>query len=235
MYKKVIWIVMSALLLVGLAACQPAQAATTAQSPAVNTTPSPAGQGMEISASMRLAVGTLKLEGTDQAVTAEQAAALLPLWKAVRSLATDQTVSQVEIDALYTQIEDTMTAAQMQAIDGMDLSQEDIAALMAELGVQSFRPDAQSTPGSNSSGEFQMPRGDFGGGVPPGDFGGGGGGSGFQGGMEGMTPPEGMQEMLQGTPSAAQATAIAGRAGRMNQFNPFAEVLIQLLQERAAE
>ena len=52
----------------------------------------------------RQALGTLKLEGTDQVVTASQAGQLLTLWQAYQSLSNSDTSSQVELEALVKQI-----------------------------------------------------------------------------------------------------------------------------------
>ena len=49
----------------------------------------------------KLAVGILKLEGTNNAVTAEEAQKLLPLWKAVRGLANDTKTTTEEMTGLY--------------------------------------------------------------------------------------------------------------------------------------
>jgi hypothetical protein len=81
-----------------------------------------------------LLIGTFKLEETPQVVTPEQAAQLLTLWKAVRSLAESDTTSDVEMEALTRQIEAAMTAEQLQAIEAMGLTQEDVMDLMQELG-----------------------------------------------------------------------------------------------------
>ena len=48
----------------------------------------------------KLALGTLKLEGTANAVTAKQASDLLPLWQVYSSLITSDTAAQEEKDAL---------------------------------------------------------------------------------------------------------------------------------------
>lgn len=55
-----------------------------------------------LSGATKLALGTLKLEGTSQAVTAAQAAELLTLWEGYKSLSNSNTSSQVELDALVT-------------------------------------------------------------------------------------------------------------------------------------
>ncbi|MBC7249211.1 MAG: hypothetical protein H5T62_02925 [Anaerolineae bacterium] len=85
-----------------------------------------------LEASSQLALGTLQLEGTENAVTPEQAKTLLPLWKALQGGVT----AQAEINAVLKQIEGTMTQEQLQAIAAMQLTQEDLRAWMEEQGMQ---------------------------------------------------------------------------------------------------
>src|SRR5690349_16669855 len=66
-----------------------------------------------------LAIGTLKLDKTANDVTADQAAKLLPLWETMQLLETSDTAAKQEIDALSTQIQETMTNQQVQAITAM--------------------------------------------------------------------------------------------------------------------
>ena len=61
-------------------------------------------------------VGILKLDGTDRAVTAEQALEFLPLWEVTKVLAANDTSAQVEIDATVREIKETLTPDQLQAI-----------------------------------------------------------------------------------------------------------------------
>ncbi|MBI9046526.1 MAG: hypothetical protein JEZ06_18695 [Anaerolineaceae bacterium] len=89
----------------------------------------------EIPLSSSLMIGTFKLEETDQAVTVEQAAELLPLWKAVNSFAGSGTASAEELQALYKQIESIMEDEQLNVIAAMGLTQEDMMTLMGELGI----------------------------------------------------------------------------------------------------
>jgi hypothetical protein len=128
---------LSILIAIVVAAC----AAPSADAPQASNSASEAA--LPISAALEpgdlplqtsLVLGTLKLEGTPQAVVPEQASQLLTLWKAVRSLAESDTTSEVEMEALTRQIEAAMTAEQLQAIEAMDLTQEDGMALMQELG-----------------------------------------------------------------------------------------------------
>ena len=79
-----------------------------------------------------LAVGTLKLDGTSDAITKEQAAALLPLWEVYKEIGTSDTAAQQEIDALTAQIQAAMTEAQLQSISAMKLTQEDVMELVRQ-------------------------------------------------------------------------------------------------------
>ena len=104
--KKLILILLTILALT-LTACGSASDSTEA---AASSQTDPSAQAL--SGPSLLLIGTLKLDGTDQAVTAAQAKELLPLWQVYQSLAESDTAAQVEIDALVKQIEETMTDAQ---------------------------------------------------------------------------------------------------------------------------
>jgi hypothetical protein len=121
----------------------------------------------------QLALGTLKLDDGELAVSEDQAAELLPLWQALQSLSSSQTTAQVELDAVVKQIQGTMSAEQIAAIDEMQLT-EDSLTEMTESGELGFR----GFGGRNTEGE-----GGFAGGGP-GGLGrpGGGQGGGFGGG-----------------------------------------------------
>lgn len=95
-------------------------------------TPMPGGG---LSDSMRLVLGILSLADSDIPLTTEQATAMLPLWKAVRSLGESDTAAQAELDALYTQIRGTLTAEQLDAIDTMSLDMQSMASLAEKWGL----------------------------------------------------------------------------------------------------
>jgi hypothetical protein len=95
----------------------------------------PAGGGPQNTLESRLAMGTLKLEGTSQAVTADQAKQLLPLWQQVKTLETNTTNSQADMQAVYQNIEKAMTADQIKAIQDMNPTQSDIQDLIKSLGI----------------------------------------------------------------------------------------------------
>jgi len=129
----------------------------------------------ELPISSALAIGTLKLEDTDQAIASDQAADLLPLWQVLNSLTTSDTAAPAEINAVLEQIQETMTSEQMAAIEAMELTGEDIFATMQELGIEVGGGEGRP----EGSGTGQGPGGGFPGGGPPG--GGPGGGGGFGG------------------------------------------------------
>jgi hypothetical protein len=152
----------STILLVG---CSNAVAATVSSSNGLST-------------GTRLALGTLKLEGTDQAVTSAQAVELLTLWQGYQSLSNSETTSQVELDALVKQIQGTMTADQIKAIEAMDLNDQSLTDIMATLGGSDDVNTSASTPstsGLNQAAPLGGPGGmpSDGGGVPMGDVTGG--------------------------------------------------------------
>ena len=115
----------------------------------------------------KLAVGLLKLEGTDQAVTAAQASTLLPLWKAINVMGNDKSASQAEVAALYQQTEDTLTAGQLAAISKVTYKQSDLSALVQKYGSSSTGQSASATKttAANSSQAANIGPADMGGGM----------------------------------------------------------------------
>ncbi|MBL8096501.1 MAG: hypothetical protein JNL73_20160 [Anaerolineales bacterium] len=110
-----------------------------------------------LSARNQLALGTLNLAGTPAAVSPEQAAALLPLWQAVRATSQSGGGSQTEVNALLTQIEAGLTEAQLTAIRAQGLTQTDLQDWATANGVtlgtgggepgsgQGLSPEARAT------------------------------------------------------------------------------------------
>jgi hypothetical protein len=85
-----------------------------------------------LSVSGQLALGILQLEETGNAVSADQAGALLPLWQALRGGGLQ---SQEEMSAVLKQIEATMTGEQLEAIAGMRLTLDDLRAWAESQGL----------------------------------------------------------------------------------------------------
>ena len=102
-------------------------------------------------ASNQLALGTLQLEETENAVTPEQAKTLLPLWQAIQGGALQ---SNTEINAVLKQIESQMTSEQLTAIAAMQLTAEDMGAWAQERGGgPEFLPEAWATRQAERGGQ----------------------------------------------------------------------------------
>ena len=84
-------------------------------------------------ATTQLMLGILRLEDTGEAVTAEQAASMLPLWQALQS-GTIQ--NQAERAAVFGQIEVALTDRQIEAIGAMQLTAIDLNDWASANGVE---------------------------------------------------------------------------------------------------
>lgn len=178
MKKHVILIGILALSL-ALSACSAVQNSSIQ---AAGTVTPGAGQDATL---QQLALGTIKL---DDQIDAEQAAALLPLWKAVRSLSESDTTATEEMAALVTQLQGGMTDEQLQTIQSMAQNPQDWFTIAQEEGIDlagggagAGSSGSETTRFSVSSGGGGMAGGPPDGGMPPGG-GMGGDGSG--------TPPD---------------------------------------------
>ena len=105
----------------------------------------------------QLALGTMRLEGTEQAVTPEQAASLLPLWQVIRG---GSLQSDAEANAIISQIEGGMTAEQLEAVAAMQLTAEDLQSWAQEQGLRSGagRGEGEAGGGQNLSEEERAER-----------------------------------------------------------------------------
>jgi len=153
--------------------------------------------------SIQLSVGTLMLEETPQAVTAEQAQELLPLWQMLRTLQQSDTAAQVEIEAVLNQIQKVMTPEQLAAIEGMDLTLASMRTMAQELGLGIGGGEGSS---GGQEGRFRPP--------------------------DGMIPGGGMPGGGTDLSSEEQATAIAERMSS-GFGTALMDRLIELLESRA--
>ncbi len=100
----------------------------------------------------KLIVGIIKLEGTDQTITSEQAANLISLWNSLLELTQSQEdVTQGQVDALVEQIKAVLSAEQLAAIEAMVIDQQTVLVFMQEHdiemdGMQRGQGDGQSFP-----------------------------------------------------------------------------------------
>ncbi len=193
---------------------------------AANGTPAARNLTQPLPMAESLLIGTLKLQGTANAVDAQTAAALVPLWQAYAQLTSSNTAAQAEIDAVVSQIQTTMTPAQVQAITAMKLTRQDMFTEMASLGVTN-NGGASGTPG------FRFTPRPGGGGGGGGGFFAGGGGGGFPGGGGGGGVPGtgGAGTTTRPTPNATQAALRAQSANRIP--TALMDALIAYLQKTA--
>ena len=100
----------------------------------------------------QLAFGIMKLDGTPNAVTPEQAKTLIPFWQAIIALSGDETTATEELTAVQDQIVAALTPEQLQAIAAMQLTNADLNAFYAEYGVvlPTPIPGVTKVPGSGS-------------------------------------------------------------------------------------
>jgi len=199
---------------------------------AANGTPGARNLTQPLPVAESLLIGTLKLQGTSNAVNATQAAALVPLWQAYAQLTSSNTAAQAEIDAVVTQIQQTLTPAQAQAITAMKLTRRDMFTEMSSLGLTNGG-GANGTPGFSftprpGGGTTGGARGGGGGGG--GGFFAGGGGGGFAGGGGGGVPGAG-GTTTRPTPNATQIALRAQYANRIP--TALMNALVSYLQKTA--
>jgi hypothetical protein len=164
--SKTIFLTVSLVLALTLSACS---AATQANANQGNPSPfqgsensgTPIARGTrELPLAMQLAIGTFKLDKTNSAVTAEEAAQLLPLWQGLRSLSSDQTAATEEVQGLIQQIQETMTPEQVQAIKDMNLTFQEVNQVAQEYNIQlgnfgNISPERRATfEAARQSGQF---------------------------------------------------------------------------------
>jgi hypothetical protein len=196
--------------------------ALTACGASSTNTPANTNTGNGLTTISQIAVGTLKLAGTEQDVTADQAKELIILWQVYEEVSQSSTAAQEEVDALVDQIQETMTSEQMQAISDLNLTQQDVFAAMQSADVNSSTSASTTTVSAPSSGGGDMPAGGppDGGGTPP-------DGSSMPTDMGGEVPAS-------GTDSAQSAGPSASLAGSAGVPSVLVELVIQSLELKVA-
>ena len=166
----------------------------------------------------KLALGTIKLEGTKQAVDPKMAASLVPLWQLLFQLNSTSSSAPQEVAAVVDQIKTTMTPEQLNTINSMTLTQADIFTAFQQANGSGGTTGAT---GGNRGGGFA-----FGGGGP------GGGGPGGGGGIPGGARAGGTGSTTTTTASSAQATAQAAQARQSATSNLLINQVIKLLETK---
>lgn len=192
---------------------------------------------------VQLILGTLQLEGTELAVSPEQASSLAPLWKAIRSLSSSDTAAEAEIEAVLEQIQESMTSKQLETIAAMELSQEDLFTAVQEMGIRQFAQDGTGRFAGAGSGDFIVggaEGGPPGGGGPQGGAifigpGGGPPGAGGPGSLAGGQLQEGFTSNLDPDQIATLEARRESGDGPSARIAPFLlDPLIELLEARAS-
>jgi hypothetical protein len=170
-----------------------------------------------LNAASQLMLGTLRLEGADNAITAEQATLLLPVAEALQGRVLQ---SDAERNAAWAFIEAHLAPAQTSAIAGMHLTQDDLSAWAQESGR-----GAGFGPGQFGAGPQAAP------GTPPSS------GGAFPGGR-GTAPALGTRsaQFGRGTPQAGGATRGTSGGGGLGsgQDALLLNALIRLLAQKSA-
>ena len=161
---------------------------------------------VELSTQTKLVLGTINLEDTEYMVTAEQASQLLPMFYVLQDLNEGSSAAQEEIDGLVDQIQGTFTKEQLQAIDNMALSMEDVFALTRGTNKNS----------SNNSSASSASGGGPGG--PPPDM---------EGGM-----PGGPGGMMGGTSQSTSATSIRTNTSAKASSSALIDYAIEVLKKK---
>ena len=129
--KKVVLILLVLLAAVGLTACGSKDKTTASAATSDAARPESA-----LPEAVTILAGTFELEDTANAVTAEQAAKLLPLWKAYRSLSSSTTVAAQELEAVQKQIVAAMSDEQLAAIAALEITPQSLDTLAEGLGLE---------------------------------------------------------------------------------------------------
>ncbi|HTP00525.1 MAG TPA: hypothetical protein VMJ64_04070 [Anaerolineales bacterium] len=187
-----------------------------------------------LSPEAKLALGTIKLEGTNEAVDPEMAAKLIPLWQLMVQVKSSSTSAPQEAAAVLDQIRATMKPAQLNNIDKMSLSSADMFTAFQTQGNGSGT-GAEAGGGSGfSQGTGRGNRGNGGGfvfgGGPGGGFGGGGFGGGGFGGGGARAGGAGSNAGSQTSSTLTQAQAAQARENAISSL--VANQLIRLLQTK---
>jgi len=171
----------------------------------------------------QIAVGTLKLAGTDQEISVEQARELVVYWQVYKELSQSQTAAQAEVDGLTAQIQETMTDDQMQAITNMNITQQDVLASMQGVTAASSSSSSSTInvpSGSANSGSLPVGGPPEAGAVPP------------DGGA--MPSDMGGAAVASGTGQTQSTQANSGSAVTAQVPSALVEAVIQALQQKIA-
>ncbi len=158
MFKRIA--LLTLIVLIALSACSSAPtpaAPTTTQDTYTSTALDTSYEGA-LAVRNQLALGTLQLDGTPNAITPEQATTLLTLWQALRGTTQSGSSAQAEVNALLGQIEGALTADQLAAIKDLKLTQTAFQQWATANGVTMGTGGGQPGSGQGLSPEARATR-----------------------------------------------------------------------------
>lgn len=142
------------LIILTLSACAPAAPATNVAAPAP-TVAATFDITFADAANLRsqLAYGLLKLDGSANAITPDQARTLIPLWQAMLTLSGDDTTASEELTAVQDQIIQALSPAQISAVVAMKITNTELNNYYAQFGVTipTPAPGVTKVPGSKQN------------------------------------------------------------------------------------
>lgn len=220
-------IILAAIFLLCLTAACSSQTAPASGSTSSTASFSEISDSSQLTITQKLGVGILSLDGTALSITADQAAALLPLWQAVQSLGADKNAASQEIAAVYTQIQQSLTAGQLAQIEQLALTQEELTSMLQKYQYQSSQTSSttKTTSAATTSSQSQNMGFGPGGDMPP-------DGGILMGGGTGME-----MAAVQNTTGETQQSLIASQTSAKTtvEINVlFASAVINLLQQQLA-
>jgi hypothetical protein len=157
-----------------------------------------------VSIEQQLILGTFKLEGTDLAVSKEQASILVPLYTNLKTVMESMmpaqgtqpqavnTETQAQIDTIIKDILAAMTPEQVKAISDMQITREIAQSIMTENGISLGGPEQGGTGNPPDGGQKAGANGQPPEGTPPAEGPGGSAGAPPGDGKTGQQPGGGM-------------------------------------------
>lgn len=151
--KKTFFVSIVLLAIVLLAACAPVAETTpvvpTSLASEYLTTDYPDAVNLR----SQLAYGIILLDNSANAISAEQAKTLIPLWQAVIALSGTETTASAELTAVQDQITTALSADQLKAIAAMQITNADLNSFYAQYGISlpTPVPGVTKVPGSGST------------------------------------------------------------------------------------
>ncbi len=192
------------------------------------------GASRALTPDAKLAFGTIKLEGTSEAVDAKTAARLIPLWQLMVQLHSSTSSAPQEVTAVMDEIQATMTAQQVNTINGMSITQADLFTLFQQQAQAGGSGGTNGASGSGGNAGFGgRNRGGGGFFISGGPGGGGFGGGGFGGGGFGGARTANGSASSSSDPQVTAAQQAEAAQARENAISSLVEEqLIRLLETK---